>query len=758
MPDSSNVSSSAVVSAKYGPNPFPPTAVRRYESEASGQVSIRTNAMVEATAYVQEYIAATAAEVWTDSAHGNVMAILGDYGTGKTHLAMELAQQLTEAANTRFFYLDAPGDSFLYLYRDRFIGRLELKDVLGRVAEYYSDIVADELSESELTRDLAARLRNRKAEPAKVVERLGLPDATFRNALNVRLRAVTGKPDFGTALSLFLRPEFRDTVWDWLKGNEPDPVLVERGITRTIDSDVDALEALGVFALLYGSQRHRFVLIIDEMEKILSADSDRRLDGPAILAFKRLLEIVGRTGALLIVCGLQDFFEALPVDAQQRIPVVVRPTRLSTANTLSYIEKSLNRTETADALVPFSEDIAAYITDLAGGNARRVVRLCYLAFRAASTARIDVTRAMVRSVARDQFEVLRPEDVEDMVVRILDKNGWPRERDKAFGKGKGMQRADFWIPVQGATGCGLVLAQSVLQEADLTRLLQRAKAMTKKGADSAPGQTVLVVNGYIADSLEHALVSSYDRVVSYSPRAFAENLEGALQMCMRRLEVALKESELALILTRVNQVTLQASSISASLDDLLSVVTHTSTYEVATERALSRVFGRLNGREGRATSQYHRVDAVFREVDGVLDRMQATHEQALSSFFANAGDEQVRRRPEVPVARLGLASLLGDLVSAFREAVLNLLTGANRRSDVDWSVRLDRLCHRMDELVRSGSPEGLQDGLLEYWDAVEHLSERESSLPLERQSRDLETLRELGERVYFAAREDLGDS
>ena len=53
-----------------------------------------------------------------------------------------------------------------------------------------------------------------------------------------------------------------------VQGGRSSQVLVEWGVAQPISSDVLAMDALGVVALLYGRRNRRFVLVIDEMEKL----------------------------------------------------------------------------------------------------------------------------------------------------------------------------------------------------------------------------------------------------------------------------------------------------------------------------------------------------------------------------------------------------------------------------------------------------------------------------------------------------------
>ena len=60
---------------------------------------------------------AVSANAKNDESQGSVIAIVGEHGTGKTHIALELLQRITssDAAELHLFYLDAPADTFLVL-------------------------------------------------------------------------------------------------------------------------------------------------------------------------------------------------------------------------------------------------------------------------------------------------------------------------------------------------------------------------------------------------------------------------------------------------------------------------------------------------------------------------------------------------------------------------------------------------------------------------------------------------------------------
>jgi hypothetical protein len=160
--------------------------------------------------------------------------------------------------------------------------------------------------------------------------------------------------------------------------------LEERGIRRRIDDDAAALEALGVMAFLFGQQHHRFILFIDEIEKVLSHTAAHRPEESAILALKKLMESMSKTRALLVLIGLPEFQDFLPEDARQRITAVIRPSDVTANEIAEYVREANRRAGKKDSLEPFTLDSIDYLSEIAGGNSRK---MDYSIFEDGSTKR-----------------------------------------------------------------------------------------------------------------------------------------------------------------------------------------------------------------------------------------------------------------------------------------------------------------------------------------------------------------------------------
>jgi hypothetical protein len=329
-------------------NPFPRAAVARTSTLRPDAPTIPTPAVEEMRLLIDEYVSGTlqtgdfAEKGELPPNDGRVIVIEGNYGVGKTHLILEALSRVAAGRKVgldpRPCYQVAPGGSLLLLYTEIMRTHVGPDEMLARVLEFYADIVADDLRGHPFAEQLVGELERDQVDPQRVVARYGLREGTLLAALHDQLSLVTDNQEFSKALILLLQPELREIVWDWFVGGIPGQLLREQGLTRPIETDIQALEALGVIARIYRRKKRRFVLAVDEMERlVLSWD---RSDQGRAQAFKKLLEVFRRTGALLIMAGLPDIFEILPPETQ-RVDAIIEPSDLERDNVLWYIKRTM---------------------------------------------------------------------------------------------------------------------------------------------------------------------------------------------------------------------------------------------------------------------------------------------------------------------------------------------------------------------------------------------------------------------------------
>src|SRR4051812_2308863 len=113
-------------------NPFPPAAVATIATPPSEVLTIETRAVREVYDFIDSYLRAAEARDGAagpgdppgglPQGTGRICVIEGNYGTGKTHLAIEMIRHIDAArarseVDTRDFYCIAPGGNFLTLYK-----------------------------------------------------------------------------------------------------------------------------------------------------------------------------------------------------------------------------------------------------------------------------------------------------------------------------------------------------------------------------------------------------------------------------------------------------------------------------------------------------------------------------------------------------------------------------------------------------------------------------------------------------------------
>ncbi len=754
------------------PNPFPPAAVARVFDSQPDVLTIRTRAAQQVDDFIDGYLRPTRV---SESRHrtgqylagtGKVCVIEGDYGTGKTHLAIEIVNRI-KASHTgagmdpRVFYCVAPGGNFRTLYAGLMKDVIGSGEVLARVREFYADIVADALRERPYTGELVAQLERVDVDPQLVIDRSGLKEGALREELRQRLSAVTQDETFARALILLLQPDLRALVWDWFVGGYPNEILAERGVTKPLQTDAQALEALGVIARLYGRRNRRFVLVIDELEKLaVGWDSS---DAAKAQAFKTLLEVFRAAGALLVVCGLSDIFEMLPRDLG-RVDAVISPSLLTAENVHWYIKEAQDRAFGRRVLEPFSEETVKYIVYVTGGVARDVLRICYYAFEDAAETGQRINPSDINMVARYRVLNSAVEQVRSDVADILAQQDWQADRYHVMGE-PADATVDFWLPAgEHGGGCAIILSDSVLEEQQAERLAEHLTAIKSASAERA---LILVVAGYLPAAHRQVLATALDGypLVVYHVRTFDKEFAAAVSTAMGRIGALSPES----------------SGAQASAEDHIRSLRAQADRLVRQQAGMARVVQELAGQtQERLIALQQSVDAIPRwpgpagpatELPAELELMFSRAQRSLEDYgdvrafvdrtFVIAARQPGERfslthrlRQPDAFSPIGVAAFLSDVLGSFHDSVrawfaaIDPYGAGSGPGDREW---LAGICQTYDALYEV-SPEFKLDPLPEMTAVAG--SEHESKRNVTRSTRR-EALREalggLGDRVYHAA-------
>ncbi|HEX6353066.1 hypothetical protein [Actinophytocola sp.] len=509
--------------SRYAGNPFSPLSVAITTDTVSEDPTIETAAVRRAESLLKEYLGASAL-----AGAGNVLAVSGEHGTGKTHLGMRLVR-VAKAADppANAMYLDVASDRFTGLY-SRFIRKLGRDGVRARVNDFYADVVADSLA-TGTTMDIATLVRNREVAPDKVVGGYQMMESALlrqvAESLNEELGTITEDPAYGIALTLLLRPGYDDAVWDWLNGSAPHAALVERGITNRIDDEVSALDAMGVFALLHGRKGRRFVLVIDEIDKILTG---RPIEMAVSKALQRLLQVFQQAGAFLVLSGLPEFRRALDEDVRERLGETVTMPPLSAVDVIAFIDRA-QQGEPDLPDVEFQPAAVERMVRLVNGNPRQIFNLCHALYRTAVEESRPVDTVMVEDEVRGQASDVTLAEVSAAVRDLLNRARIPYFPGLHFGTRN--SRADFWIETGRDSGFAIIVVDSVFT-GGLEGLRSRLDAV--RTARRAVEVVLVVANVLDPDAAAELTTHVVDRPVLYDRRSFAEALQPILRSLAER--------------------------------------------------------------------------------------------------------------------------------------------------------------------------------------------------------------------------------
>jgi Cdc6-like AAA superfamily ATPase len=733
-------------------NPYSPMAVAEvteFYTSDSEYPTIATDAVRNALAHLSACLGAGSAG--SHDGKGTALAVIGDYGTGKSHLALRLVQEAGTLLGDHHqaMYFEATASTFVDLYR-RFAQRLDRDFVRTRVSDFYIDVVTSSLQDTGLSGTVLEWLQNRELNPQQVVERLGLMESSLLRRVHEDLAKITRDEAFGTALTLLLRSGFEDAVWDWFGGAAPAEVLRERGIVTAIDTEATALAALGVFALLFGSHQGRFVLVLDEMDKIFTARRREDEDKDVQAAFQRLLEIFSKAGACLVLVGLPEFLHVLHPRVRERIPHTVELHPLEADEVRQFIELAQD-----GRLAPFTAESPRSVRDLSGGKARDVIRLLRAAYalwadaaRASGRRSAPVPETMIREAAHRQFGSRPGDDVEAAVIDVLKAHGWHFRLRHRLGPSS-REPVDFWVTFPGrAGGCAILLTRSIIDERDVQTLNRKLDDLADL---DDPVEALVVINGVLNDAVAGRVRTALTgELLRSGDPVFPHRLATLLEIVNDRLEALTGDSSSALEV-RFTQLSRQQANLHGLLEQLseqLDDAAAASTRGFATVLQDLAALGRPGSDSARLPDH---VGEIFADAAGTLEDLLQL-DPILTGAFGATGRQSIdhfraltRAGEFFPAA--GTALVLRRIIDGFRTAIETWYgrvktepPASPDRASAESRAQLDRLCRAYDEICNQvpafrlgpltsvamrGRAVGTRENSLTYvQDVVENLSPR----------------------------------
>ncbi|TDC67148.1 hypothetical protein E1200_15500 [Actinomadura sp. GC306] len=516
-------------------NPFPKVPEIRLGGTGA-TVQVETDAVRRVRHLAVDFLTARSDTAGAPDHSGRVAAILGEYGTGKSHLAWTLMDEVGRIAWTRPVVLvvsGQPRDTVLSIYRRLLAPPGSGTGALNRSVDTAAGVLLFGTVE-RMVEDLCADLRRDPGEEPDAPRPTASEELTVDEMwrLHQRLLEIAGGDDeLATVLGLVWHTTAGSAAWRWLSGDgrdsaEDERLLADRGVhSPPVDSDMRALRVLRALSRLCGWTGGRMVLVLDELHQIRPHGGDGLTEVAATL-----MELIGwavETGALLVVCGLLDFWEALPQSIRGRVATKIVPSGLTPPQIRDYIS-SAQRPDGAEegVLHPFTDDAVAELWKLTDGHPRRTITLCHHAYELTSgTALIGP-----RQIREASLSLCAPDTPDHVRGKLA---GWCIELGYHVSRLKGDDRsrwqADLKISSPRGDGeCTLVVSGPVLEEDKLTELRNRAAALMG-GRRAHPRSVVLVMAGPLAAAYGDDVADMFTHVLHWESDTFREDLAATLR-------------------------------------------------------------------------------------------------------------------------------------------------------------------------------------------------------------------------------------
>lgn len=582
-------------------NPFPSSpAVQLRVLSHHGQAgtltvappaSLETRALRSLRPQVSDYLD----RVEEATTRGRALAIIGDLGVGKSHLAREVTVEVHNRGGVPLWVLDRPVQDLGSVYRTQLTALYDDRNAKVAfeevVAGYHAHVTAGAIEDQSMTyldeatrEEFVRQLRLDQLDSQKVVQSFGIDEELIHRHLRAELRSVTGHRQFAVALALLLDRRFNLDVWNWLVGEAPSRALVERGITAPIDGVTGVLDAFTVFGFLHGQLGRPYMMVIDSLEEVLGWEPRERT--AFLNGFEGLVNTYVNRGGLLLMCVQPEPWSRLPAGLHERV-LQMWPERLDQEETAdlvrTYVHRRLERDRPGVEWEPFTDRGLAELAEITNGVPRQILKTCRLAWELMMAPRrpgglIDET--VIHAAVRDLHERRPMPDVRQTVERILATAQWQRESrpQEVVDDDPLLRRVDFWVRVGRHGAIAVVVVPSVLVGAEISDIA--AIARTAQAAFPDGGCQILVlVNGLISWRMRDRIAQTTGSAPLLVAEArFDTLLDRALRRLAERLETEQQGGQLGDVWERLQTMSTQQAllldsvrTLSARLADPASV-------------------------------------------------------------------------------------------------------------------------------------------------------------------------------------------
>jgi len=410
-------------------NPFPayPVATLLPANDDQDRMTVNTAGIEKSERLLRSFLSGPE----SPGSQGLLVAVKGDFGTGKTHLLTHAENQLKARADERgsaagVVVAGAMESRPVAWYRAMLgprIGRLELEELS---TDLYAQAAVTVARRAPLSAGLATRL---ELDPAAVhplvSDELLSSSSVDRELIAILERIVPDAPQVRrAALGLIEAPA---SGRRWFEGERlSQREAVACGLTQAIATDEEAADVVIALAAIHRQLGRPFMLVIDELEHFARLDEAR--SGKSNLTWlKRLLERLEKEGACVFVAGHTSAWNGHP-DFLERFSLgsAIELEPLTAEDVIHVVERF------APGRRRFAETDARLVNTFCGGNIRRTLGLLHALYDRSEGFEVPITEGMLAEVAATSTRVVDPEQALDDLGRALEQDGMRISRRAAL--------------------------------------------------------------------------------------------------------------------------------------------------------------------------------------------------------------------------------------------------------------------------------------------------------------------------------------
>ncbi|MEU6467778.1 hypothetical protein ABZ927_17775 [Streptomyces massasporeus] len=626
--------------------------------------------------HVQRYLQHTG----ESSTRGRVLALVGEFGLGKSHLAAQVTDVLRESTTPpALWVIGQPSVDMRSVFQHRVMSPHDdieaMADFMQAITDYYADVTAELLEQDDTGRLGAAReeflrgLRDRRLDPQKIARAFDLDEELIHSHLRRHLRGVTDHRAFATALALLPNQVYQEDIFNWLSGEAPAPPLQQRGVTQPIQGIQGVFEAFAVFSLVYGQSDRPYALVLDEVDKIVDwTAQDRAL---FLNAFEMLVNRYVNQGGLLVFCVRPDLWSSLPASLHERVLPLWLDSweRPATEELIKQHLLGSGRVPPDKSCAPFSDPAVTQIVTLSDGVPRQILRICEGAWdHAALSCSPKIDTEAVHEAIRTTHEKRPMGEAARLLERVLAGDQWwhnvpPRDlADLPGPPGSGEPR---WIEVTRTAWIVLLPVRSLLTRSgieDIAGFLGHARDV----AGSAGIEMLVVVNGHACRQMRRQVADATGTMpLALDDPRFDTALRSGVQGLAERLRASRDSTVLEKLSSRLDVLQGQQQTLLERVDSI--------------DHSLDnpRVVSQAPTADSLAARLPEPVRAHFGEAQDALDRLLEEGEGPRLSLVpvarTAAGRPPRPRRllvDDTALRNMGAVVLARRLLEAFREALV----------------------------------------------------------------------------------------